>query len=821
MRRRRGNRLGRMMALALLCLAILPLSSCIDADSLIRHSDIYCLEEPNSTYSGIIAQTLPDYAVGWAPRTFTAFQQENTVAVEVADPQALPVLGNGLVGYWYPQYLATVVIAVDRDRTDAAIRGWRDLALVREAVGFVDKSGNEMLLSGMAYGLEGEAYTFAGAVNLLATLRKKGFLRVDSFEVPILITYDYLAAAMKKSGRNMEIIVPCEGTLAYERGLLSKHELSFAGDADTDALLISAGLRLIDGQYDDALYPPAEAYETASRVWDYVRFNTLCLDSDRIFRREVRHTRLYSSADGREHQLFPLIYMIVLIVWNASVFRRAMQKSVRRSAFVTGVILLGWMTARLIKFQIADESILGLYLWYSYYLFQLVLPLVALSLAHAIDRPDQKRHPIWLYALTALNAALIILVFTNHLHGFVFSIDFSKPNWAGDYGYGFGYTMIQIINYSLLGVAMVMMAIKCRRSSRKKSFAYPIAFIGCLVLYGIGYYAKIPIARDSDVTMVTGLFTLLFFEFALRTDLIPMNRRYTAFFTHSTLGMQIADSDGAAVMSSKTAASYSADAQASALALYPSPFLLDDNTLLFANEIRGGRVLWQEDITRLNRLHAQVDAAVSNLAAANAILAEEIKVKRIRAKEDEKERLMAQLEAGIAQYMTKLSSMAQELEAVVDKPRKAASIAILLCYIKRRCNLFFREQETHAIIPGELTGYLDELAEIAGYSNIKIVVSSDVSARLPIRWGTLFYDFFYNVIAWAELQKCPHIMAHFREGNGRVMMRLLPYAPPKTFAPDAVLLETIVSEGGQYVLEDLDDAAVISLSFPRGGEWRG
>ena len=816
---RTGDSLGRVIALALLCLILFSLPGCAVAESLSGGSDIYCLDEPSATYGEVIAQALPDYSVGWATRVYTALQQKNTTAIEASDPQALPALEHNAAGYWYPQYIATVIIAVDRDRTDADVRGWRELAVVKEEVGITGAGMNELLLSAIAYGTEGEAYTLTGAANLLSGLRKNGLLRADSYEPPIVICYDYLAAAMIKGGRNLEIIVPREGTFSYERGLLSNAELSFS--EDIDSLLVSAGFRLTDGRHDETLYPAAAAYETAVRISDYEHFNTVCLDGDRVFRRNVLNTRLYSSADGREHQLFPLIYMIILIAWTASVFRRAMQKSVRRSAFVTGIILLCWMTVRLIKFQIADESVLGLYLWYSYYLFQLALPPIALWLAHTIDRPDNNRIPKWIVTFATLNAALIILVFTNHFHGFVFQIDFSKLKWAKDYGYGLGYTIIQFVNYSLMGLAFVMMIIKCGRSSRKKSLVFPLAFIFVLFLYGYGYFAKIPIALDSDFAMITALLTLLFFESALRTGLIPINKKYTAFFTNTTLGIQITDIDGKAVLASVSASPHNPDVLAAALASSPLPLPLDENTLLFANGIRGGDVFWQEDVTGLNLLHAAVDESVSKLTAANAMLAEEEKIKRIIAEENEKELVMARLEAEIAGYTAKLSAMAQQLENESDRHKKAAGIAILLCYVKRRCNLFFREQETHIMPSGELTGYLDELAGIAAYSGTRIVVSSDVNTGLSVRRAALFYDFFHSVIEWAGLQSRPHVMVHFREGGGRVILRLLPYASPKSFAPGDELTKAIASNGGKIAMENLDDAAAISLSFPQGGDGVG
>ena len=167
-----------------------------------------------------------------------SLQEKNTLATEAFDVQALPALEHGVASYWYPQYLATVVIAVDRDRAAANISGWNDLFAEEEAVGIAGSCLNQMVFSAVAYGLEGEDYTLLGAANALGKMRKAGLLRPGSLEPALVICYDFQVAAMIRDGRNIEIVVPVEGTFSYERGLLSNTELSFAGDVD--ALLVSA-----------------------------------------------------------------------------------------------------------------------------------------------------------------------------------------------------------------------------------------------------------------------------------------------------------------------------------------------------------------------------------------------------------------------------------------------------------------------------------------------------------------------------------------------------------------------------------------------------
>ena len=781
-------------------------------------SDIYCLNESSSAYYEVTQKLLPDYSAGTASAVYPAFQNKGVTAAEFFDPQALSVLEQGTEAYWYPQYLATVVIAVDRDRTDAVIRGWNDLLSVSEEVGISGFYAHHMILSAVAYGLEGEGYTLNGAAGLLAQLRRKGLLRNNSSEPAVLICYDFQAAAMIKEGRRIQITVPCEGTFSYVRGLLSVKELTFS--EDSEAFLISAGFRLPDGQCDAALYPPAAAYETAAAVSDYKRFNTVCLDGDRIFRRTVLNTRLYSSADGREHQFLPLLFIIILIVWTSSVLHRAVQKSVRRSAFLTALILLGWMTLRLIKYQITDETVLGLFLWYCYDLFQMMLSLVALQLALALDKPDDRSMLKQLAVPAAAGGVLVAVVFTSHIHGLIYDIDFSRQNWAKVYEYGSGYVLLQSFSLFLFGLAVALMIIKCLRSTHKKSFIFPAVFIAVLLVYAYGYYAGVPVARDSDITMVSGMLALLFFESALRTGLIPINTKYTAFFANTPLGIQISGNDGKAVLYSASASEYRPEVIARALDSHPLPVSPDENTLLFAGRIRGGNAVWQEDITTLNRLHAEVDESVMRLSAANAILTEEEKVKRILAEENEKEQLMNQLEAEIAACTSKLTETALKLgtENTAERKETAAWTAVLLCYVKRRCSLFFREQEVKTIPAGELAVYLDELAGIAAYSDKKIIVSSDVRGYLTVRRASLFYSFFCSVIEWTAQQSSPHLLAHLGTRNGAVILRLVSYSDPKDFAADEEFAAAAAEAGGRIELEDLDDASALSFSFPLEGD---
>ena len=253
-------------------------------------------------------------------------------AMEAFDVQAIPALQNNVARYWYPQYLATVVIAIDRDQTDVPLTKWRDLVLIKDQIslGVVD-SNQRMLVAGLSYGLEGSDYTTQDAIDLLIRLASSNQLQYASQDTPIMICFDYQAVHLMKQGRHLDIIIPQEGTLTFTKGLLSRRQLSFSNDVEER--LLAAGFKLPTGEADSNYYPREEIYVKAVNAENAQHFNTVAVDILRDLRRRVQKVRLFSSADPREHQLFPLLYLTLLTIWAASLVHRTVHKSSRAHCY--------------------------------------------------------------------------------------------------------------------------------------------------------------------------------------------------------------------------------------------------------------------------------------------------------------------------------------------------------------------------------------------------------------------------------------------------------------------------------------------------------
>ena len=80
-------------------------------------------------------------------------------------------------------------------------------------------------------------------------------------------------------------------------------------------------------------------------------------------------------SDGRT-----AIYFITYIVWGILLRRHVVVRSVKRWLSAIVFLILFWMIVRTVKFRLPNTSVLGRYLWYSYYLTSVICQLVMISI---------------------------------------------------------------------------------------------------------------------------------------------------------------------------------------------------------------------------------------------------------------------------------------------------------------------------------------------------------------------------------------------------------------------------------------------------------
>ncbi len=288
------KRISYTFSLLMIILISVFLSGCTKE---IKDNLIICNSDEYSIYSKVLQQTFPEFIVKESDNKAYYFLEDGSKS-EAFDTQAVGALETKIAKYWYPHYLATVIIAVDRDQTSEEVSSWNDLLTNKGEVGFFDTSSNtEMLIAAMSYGLEGENYTSKKAIQLLSSLHKNNRLIINSFKTPFIICFDYQAAYLIENGRNLDIIIPKDGTFTYEKGLLSNENLNFKGNFNS--LLLQANLRSLDGE-SDFKYPKDIEYKNAIRVPDYKHFAKITQNTRGQIERNVLNSKRFMSIDSRK-----------------------------------------------------------------------------------------------------------------------------------------------------------------------------------------------------------------------------------------------------------------------------------------------------------------------------------------------------------------------------------------------------------------------------------------------------------------------------------------------------------------------------------------
>ena len=719
---------------------------------------------------------------------------------------------NALKKHWIPQTLETVVIAIDRSKTDVIITSWSDLRDIDESVSMSDAMPVfRLTAAAICYAFEGENFTLDPFVEIFSLLYLKEKFKFNDISAPIQICFDSDAAAKIKNGENIKIVIPAEGTLSFVRGLISDDIINLPDDFEQ--MLLENNLRLADGRCDDKFYPAIEQYASAVILDDYNHLNIITQDLTKITRREIQKSRLYTSADGREHILFPVIFIIITVIWVGSVTIRSQQKNIRRVIFAMALIIFSWIIIRVLKYQINDETALTRYLWYSFYIFQGFLPLCAVRIASLIGTGGENiKIPKWFLMLCAFNTLLIGFVFTNDLHGLTFKLNISEPGWSGNYGYGVFYYIVMIALLMEIICAIIIMFAKTKESPGRFVIVFPFIFIAALIIYITGYALRVPFFYEIDMSVIMCAFALLFLELCIRTGQIPVNTHYGIFFKNTGLNLRITDDNGNNIFSSDNLNNF------------------DDNKdiLLLKNKISGGYAVWQENISSVAKLKSEIESASLELEKSNKLLSNVAHAREKESQMKSRRVLYAAFEKNIAEHEQKLAEMLRfipekdaefsDYSIYSDYSVYMATVAILVCYIKRKFNLLVSEiNGNKSVSSNELYAYIDELTELVRPAGAQFIFNGSLTGEINTRHAILFYDFFYSVIEWAIQKKINECVVNIESNKNKSainMSMMLSIEAMKYILPEKITKEAHVLNG-LFIKEDQEDIAVLRLSLPK------
>lgn len=494
------------------------------------------------------------------------------------------------------------------------------------------------------------------------------------------------------------------------------------------------------------------------------------------------------------------LYIGLAFAWGISISRRILHREVRRQLLLGCAMAVLWLLLRAVKYRFFQEDTVNRYLWYLYYVPQILAPLFGFFAALQLgQREDAALSAKW-YLLLIPAVLLIGGILTNDLHQLAFGFHPNMVAWELDYSHGPLYYLVMVWTVCFLLAAMGIIYHKCRISeSRRYTWIVLCVFVAGFALCLLSFLNLYTFHKMPECFCLT---FIALWESCLQVGLLPTNKRYFRFFSEATIAAQIADRYGKFLYRAKAAPQLTPEQMRSA---DQGAIFLDADTRLQSASVQDGHVYWVEDLTQVNRMKEQLEEIHARLAEENELIRAEAEVKRQQAQVEEKNRLFDQISRALRPQLNRMDEMLAS-----GQKQDLQLVCIFGAYIKRRGNLTLICEED-ALLSVEELAYC--IRESLIYLNAYGVVCAFHQEGKNKTSGTRLqaaYDFFEDCVE-AALPTLSAMMIRVECGKVfsiRLMME------------DAASLPDMgkYAEVGQLTEDRTDDGWCLTLAFAEGGK---
>ena len=525
-------------------------------------------------------------------------------------------------------------------------------------------------------------------------------------------------------------------------------------------------------------------------------------------------SHLTSSADNYIENIDVIIFSGLIIGWGVSVAYRLVQKNIRICLVISAALMLLWMALRAIKYNSpADINTYGRYLWYSYYIAMVFLPLMMFFAMLNIGKPENTNNRKYLLIIPA--AVLVLLVMTNDFHqlAFVFEPDFH--NWNKQYSYGPVYYVIAVWIFILVLSSIVLSINRCRISATRKKLWIPIVIILVAIIYTLwnnlnhGYSGL----RIYNVPEVFCFASIALWESLIQIGLVPSNTGYGDFFNASNLNTLIFDNEGNVKYRSKNATNVSKDV----VLQNGNSVVIDENIILKKHNIKGGKAVWTEDISAINRINRELSEVKEQISEYNVILKSEAELKKRRAAVTEQNKLYDSITEFIRPQLCDLENILKNIENNRgDISVNYAGACVVNVYIKRISNLFIMAKSRKMLNAFELENSIRELAEYISVYGISCSFFSNVSGEISAEKTIALFKFIGIFIR--HIMNCTDALLFNLKVHDRFIdLKINCDSKNEMKIPDD-LLDDITKLGGNVTTEYDADTLFVFVRMQSGGD---
>lgn len=443
------------------------------------------------------------------------------------------------------------------------------------------------------------------------------------------------------------------------------------------------------------------------------------------------------------------IYMGMYYIWGRIVCHGIIQKATRYCFGGVSVLLIFWIAVSMCKHLVFQGNVtIVRYLWYSYYIPQILLAVLGLNIAIMAGGGENARPGKKGVALFGIGAALILLVLTNDQHQFVFSFPEGVPWTNASCTHEMGYYLIMAL-MALCGIATVAIIVhKCRIPRRKRFTPLPFLCVILMIVYGVLYFVEGSFVRNylNDMTASGCLMVAVLFELVIESGLFQTNISYDTLFQSTSITVQLADWEHQIRYASESAKTVPKEILVQA---DTAPVMLGESVRLSGAAVRGGHIYWQENVSELLSVQKHLEMTREELCDTGDVLKAEAEQKAYRLHLEEENRLYDLVEKQTASQVAMLQKLTMQLRQTEDLDEARCllgKIVIVGTYIKRRSDLIFVSRQKQSIRKEELLLAIREFAENLKLHGVECAVQILNCERLLTETAGNIYDIFEAVI---------------------------------------------------------------------------
>ncbi|MBO4902713.1 MAG: hypothetical protein J5518_07960 [Lachnospiraceae bacterium] len=436
------------------------------------------------------------------------------------------------------------------------------------------------------------------------------------------------------------------------------------------------------------------------------------------------------------------LYCAAIIGWSLTIRYRIIHRKIRRLLLIGAAILIAMFVMHLCRFEFFPYSVsIRQYMRYGYHVCFMLVSMIALMVALCVGRSEDDRPLRYARFLWIPQFALCAVILTNTYHQQMFGI---TPFPREHHTYHWFY-YVTVVCEIVLGI--LTLVILFRRSlflTTKRKWYIPAFFVTAGILLMLIYFVSggSPSIAGIQIYDMQEAFSFLFvagFESAIRIGMIPSNTGYQEVFYNSHINALLYDHSHEVMYSSLGYRSHTGM----------------DNRVRTKN-VRGGTVLWIEDLSTINRLNEELLQTTEQVEEENDLIRQENELRRERIGYETRNRIYDRIATVVRPQALQIQSLLTE-EPDLDRMRENLLFAVVLgTYIKRLGNLLLIAEENPMIRTGELGISIRESFEYLSLSGCACTLSGEEASELRADAVLYAYAVFESVIekAYAGMHAC-------------------------------------------------------------------